>query len=191
MHIAVEGIDGSGKSTLAKLLAGRFNLNYIEKPMQYLLGERGIETYQEVVSSLNAEQGALVKSLFYACGNAFTVKNFKNIVTDRHILSNYFHNSDEENRELFQILIKTLGKPDFTFLLFTDNRIRGQRMIERNPLDPDVKNINNFRSEEFSKMEEFLKNNGFRYAVIDNTTLKPEEVLEKAVIILRDKKILF
>jgi len=188
MIITVEGIDGSGKSTLAKGIAEKIGLEYIEKPMKMILDKGNENNYYRVSNQLNNNESALVRTLFYACGNAYVSENYKEVVIDRYILSNYYHNSNCSNLILFDILIKLIKKPDLTFLLWCNNEVRRKRMVERNHRDPDIDVIEEFNDYEFNKMKDFLEANKFNYMVIDTSNLSKEEALNKMFLKIQEEK---
>lgn len=176
VHIAIEGIDGSGKTTVGIALSEALGYKFISKPMSEIIGE---EVYKNCVPKLNNSQNELVKSLFYACGNAYSLSLNKNIVTDRHLLSNYYHNLGKNNKKLFDTLIEILGKPNLTVLLSCNNLIRKERMINRNPDDQDIKKVFKFNELELQKMKDFLNEYNFNYIEIDTTDLTVEETVKK------------
>ncbi|MGL5625861.1 AAA family ATPase [Cetobacterium sp.] len=174
--IAIEGIDGSGKTTVGTALAEKLGYKFISKPMSEIIGK---EEYKNCVPKLNKNQNELVKSLFYACGNAYSLGLNENIVVDRHLLSNYYHNFGENNKKLFDVLIEILGKPDLTVLLYCKNTIRQKRMIDRNPEDKDIEEVFKFNEVELKKMKDFLNKYKFNYIEIDTTNLTIEETIKK------------
>lgn len=184
-HIAIEGIDGSGKSSVGKKLAEALGYTYISKPMSYLIG---MDRYMECVPEINETQNDLVKTLFYACGNAYAVGLNKNIVTDRHLLSNYYHNKGEKSEELYKVLIEALGKPKLTVLLLCDNEKRKERMVKRNPKDKDIENVFKFNQKNIERMKAFLDKYKFKYIVIDTTFLTVDETVEKIIKELENER---
>jgi thymidylate kinase len=189
VHIAIEGFDGSGKTTLAKDIANTLEFQYIEKPLSHILGK---EDYKKVAKYINSTQDEIIRALFYSCGNFFAINNFEKIVTDRHILSNFFYNYSDKNSEIYEYLNKNLRKPDLTILLYCKNEIRKKRIIERNPDDKDILRVDLFDETDFKRMENFLKKNQYNYTVIDNSNLNRNETLKLSLEIIKNKtKILF
>ena len=124
--------------------------------------------------------------------NFFAINNFEKIVTDRHILSNFFYNYSDKNSEIYEYLNKNLRKPDLTILLYCKNEIRKKRIIERNPDDKDILRVDLFDETDFKRMENFLKKNQYNYTVIDNSNLNRNETLKLSLEIIKNKtKILF
>lgn len=173
IFISIEGIDGSGKTSVGKRLSKDLNIPFVEKPMQNI-----VKDYKEVVSNLNKTHSGLEKILFYGCGNAYVSKNYDSVIVDRYLLSNYFHNNGETNENIFDALVSSLKKPDITFLLYCNNKIRKERMILRNPNDPSIEIADNFTEDEFQKMINFFEKYKFNYFIIDNSNLEIEETVK-------------
>ena len=188
MHIAIEGMDGVGKTTTAKLLAERLNFQFIEKPLHLLLDdEKTCDNYLKLSSYINSQNNIELKALFYGLGNAYLSNQYRDtdIITDRHLVSNYFWNSSNDNYELFDYLIKVCGKPDITILLYSDMLVRENRIKMRNSADCDLYEINKF-PDAYEKMKYFLNRYKFEYYQIDNSNLSIEETVDKIVCILTE-----
>lgn len=178
IFISIEGIDGSGKTSTGKRLAEELKIDFVEKPMQYIMLKDNIKDYQKVVSNLNKNHSEIEKILFYACGNAYISENYDSVIVDRYLVSNYFHNNGENNNHIFNALVSSLKKPDITFLLYCNNEIRKERMILRNPTDPSIEVTDDFTENEFQKMINFLEKYKFNYFIIDNSKLEIEETIK-------------
>ena len=191
MHIAIEGIDGVGKTTLARNLAKRIHFQCIEKHLHSLLdGEDPdcIPNYQKVTKYINNSEDPLLRAWFYALGNIYMREHYKNadIVTDRYFASNYSWNSNEDNVFIFEYLIRCLGKPQITFLLYANENARFNRIRQRNSADPDLRNVNgSFSMQMYQKLKGFLDQYNFHYYSLDTSELTGEETLEKVIEILR------
>ena len=142
MHIAIEGIDGVGKSTAAKNLAERLGFTLVEKPLHFLFDKDGNEdNYIRIRDEVNKSKNKKFTGWFYGLGNIFLYEHFKNenIITDRHILSNYCWSGDESTDYIFDSIYQTTGAPDFTFLIVASQEAVEKRLKKRNPSDPDLK----------------------------------------------------
>lgn len=184
MHIAIEGMDGVGKTSVAKSVAEKLGYQFVEKPLHMLLDEKGrIRNYIKVSSYINSQENIDLKAWFYGLGNIFLVSEFKDkdIITDRHLVSNYFWNSTENNDELFKYLIKITGKPDLTILIYATPEVRRNRILKRNAGDPDAQEVNRYTSA-YDKMEKFLKSNNMNYVIIDSSKLNLEKVVEVVIL---------
>ena len=100
MIIAIEGMDGSGKTSISKIVADKIGYNYLDKPMKNYLNitEEEYENLCQKIYMLNDD----LKALFFGFGNLLAIKTSKqNIIMDKHILSTYFWNGTDENKDLF------------------------------------------------------------------------------------------
>ena len=91
-HLSIEGMDGVGKTTICALVAEKLNYIFVEKPLHYLLDDNGeITQYQKVAERVNRNPDRVFTAWYYGLNNIYLYKKFydSNIVTDRHIVSNY------------------------------------------------------------------------------------------------------
>lgn len=184
MHIAIEGMDGVGKTTVAKKLADKLNYIIVEKPLHYLFdNETEISNYLKYRDFINEQtDNDALRAWFYGLGNIFLYHQFKNenIITDRHLLSNYYWCGGEKTECIFQCLIELIGKPDFTILLYASPEEGARRITARDPQDPDVRKTKLYINAR-NKMEDFLLKNDMEHLMIDTTNITADEVV---VIIL-------
>ncbi len=178
MHIAIEGIDGVGKSTISKRVAEILGFTYVEKPLHHLFDEGdSFENYLRIRDKVNNITDRLFTSWFYGLGNIYTCMKYKgkNIVTDRHLLSNYSWSGTPESEAVFDLLVKTIGCPDFTFILYAAPEIVKKRISNRNINDTDI-NKTIFIPELYKKMEKFCIKHNMPFMIIqtDNLTLDEE-----------------
>ena len=187
MHIAIEGIDGVGKSTAAEELARALNFRLIEKPLQYLFDEEGSDqNYLRIRDQVNANPNKRFTGWFYGLGNIYLYERFKdeNIITDRHILSNYCWSGSEESEYIFDAIYRTIGAPDFTFLIYASPEAVEKRLRNRDLNDPDLRKVKEIPSA-YKRMEYFLKKYEMPSLVIDTTDLSEKDVLD---LMLRELK---
>lgn len=93
---------------------------------------------------------------------------------------------------LHQELIKLCGEPDLTVLLKASVSTRMSRIHNRNGQDKDLSNCAMY-DDGYDKMEQFLKNSGFNYIVIDTEHLSPEEIADiviKNIDLNKQKKLI-
>ena len=191
MHIAIEGIDGVGKTTLAKNLAEKIGFQCIEKHLHALLDGEDMEQipqYLKVTQYINHSEDALLRAWFYALGNIYMKEHYKStdIVTDRYFASNYSWNGNTENEFIFDFLIRKLGKPQITFLLYADENARKNRILKRNSADPDLANFHgDFSLRMYHKLDSFLKRYDFNYFPLDTSNCSGEETLALVMQILQ------
>ncbi len=179
MHIAIEGVDGVGKTTICKMLAEKLNFKFIEKPLHYLLdSENKFQNYLRIRDYVNVQENKIFTSWFYGLGNIFLYHKFKdeNIITDRHLVSNYFWSGDETSQPVFDCIIGLIGKPDYTFLLYANEEEIIRRLKKRDIDNSDIKKVQ-LNKEALTKMKKFLSDYDMKHHFIDSTELDKEEVL--------------
>lgn len=178
-HISIEGMDGVGKSTTCQLLAEKLGYKFIEKPLHYLFDDDGtIEKYQQIAKKVNANPNRNFTSMFYALGSIYMYEMFQNenIVTDRHLASNYAWSGTSYNKDVYDLTVNKIGKPKLTIILYSPTEIIIQRLKKRNVNDKDILRVS--KSEEiYAKMIDFCKVYDFPYIIIDTSKLEPNQVV--------------
>ena len=181
-HISIEGMDGVGKSTTCKLLAEKLGYTFIEKPLHFLFdkSEANFNEYIRIRDKVNDNPNRVFTSWFYGLGSIYMYEKFKNdnIVTDRHFASNYAWSGTDDNSEVYDLLIKKLGVPKLTIILYCSSEVIVERLKSRNKNDKDIikaKNSENI----YSKMIDFCEAKGLPFIVIDTSALSPNEVVDK------------
>lgn len=185
MHIAIEGLDGVGKTSTAKKLAELLRFELVEKPLHLVTDENGdLQNYLAITSKINSIDNHALQAHFYAAGNILTsmIARQKNIVTDRHLVSNYYNNATVHNLSMFDELIAECGCPHFTFVLYANAEIRRQRIIRRNPQDADIRGKCASNSD-YEKIRQFFERYDMPHKIIDTSSLSLEKVVN---IIFRD-----
>ena len=181
-HISIEGMDGVGKSTTCKLLSERLGYKFVEKPLHYLFDESEdkFDEYIRIRDQVNANPNRVFTSWFYGLGSIYMYEMFKdeNIVTDRHFASNYAWSGSDNNGEVYDLLIQKLGKPKLTVILYSPSETIVNRLISRDVNDSDI--VKARKSENiYRRMIDFCKMKELPYLVIDTSSLKPKEVVDK------------
>jgi thymidylate kinase len=192
MHIAIEGVDGVGKTTICKMLAEKLNFKFVEKPLHYLFdSDDSFQNYYRIRDYINVQENKIFTSWFYGLGNIFLYHKFKdeNIITDRHLVSNYFWSGDELSKPVFDCLTELIGKPDYTFLLYANEEEVTKRLKKRNRNDSDIKKVR-LNRKALTKMTNFLLNYKMKYQIIDSTYLDQEEVLNTIIEHLTNEKLI-
>ena len=180
IHIAIEGMDGVGKTTVCKLLASKTGYTFITKPLHYLLDLEenvGWPVYFRVRNMVNNSSNRDFSAWFYGLSNIYLYEKFKNqnIITDRHIVSNYCWSGNQVNMDIYDLIIKKIGFPTLTVILYADEDTIRDRLIKRNSDDKDLKRISK-TEKVYEKMIGFCELKHFPYVVIDTSKLSPEQI---------------
>ena len=179
-HIAIEGMDGVGKTTTCKLLAERLGYKFIEKNLRFLFDENDeFDNYFKIRDKVNANPDRLFTSWFYGLGNIYLYTMFKdeNIITDRHLLSNYAWSGTDDNTEVYDLLVKKLGFPDLTVILYADETAIFNRLRSRDEYDSDLDKVKKAK-EKYEKMVFFCEKYKMPYMVVDTSNLTPDQTVE-------------
>ena len=179
-HIAIEGMDGVGKTTTCKLLAERLGYKFIEKNLRFLFDENNeFDNYFRIRDKVNANPDRLFTSWFYGLGNIYLYTMFKdeNIITDRHFLSNYAWSGTDDNTEVYDLLVKKLGFPDLTVILYADETAIFNRLRSRDENDSDLDKVKKAK-EKYEKMVFFCEKYKMPYMVVDTSNLTPDQTVE-------------
>ena len=129
---------------------------------------------------MNANENRVFTSWFYGLGSIYMYELFKNhnIVTDRHFASNYAWSGAEDNVEIYDLLVKKLGAPKLTVILYASSEVIISRLKKRNKNDSDIEKAR--KSEMiYTKMIEFCKKYEMPFIIIDSSNLSPEQVVDK------------
>lgn len=81
----------------------------------------------------------------------------ENIITDRHFLSNYAWSGTDDNTEVYDLLVKKLGFPDLTVILYADETAIFNRLRSRDENDSDLDKVKKAKAK-YEKMVFFAKN---------------------------------
>lgn len=184
IHISIEGMDGVGKSTVCNMLAQKLNYKFVEKPLHYLFDEEegNFTNYIKIRNKVNANPNRDFTALFYGLGSMYMYEKFKdqNIITDRHLVSNYAWSGNGQNDDVYDFLIKKLGKPALIVILYAPSTVIEKRLVSRCKTDSDLKKVG--QSEQiYKKMIDFCMKKGLPHLVIDTSNLTPEEITEKII----------
>lgn len=180
MHIAIEGIDGVGKTTAARELAKRLGFTLVEKPLHFLFDENGNEeNYIRIRDEVNLNKDKRFTGWFYGLGNIYLYQKFKgqNIITDRHILSNYCWSGAPESDYVFDAIYKTTGAPDFTFIIYASQEAVRNRLMKRDLQDSDLKKVE-YIPTAYKKMTEVMERYDMPGMVLDTTNMDEKQVID-------------
>lgn len=195
MIIAVEGMDGCGKSSVAKALAKKLKYEYCAFPNKSFF-EMDNAQYKKLCRKVYNLEDSYCKALFFGFGNIIATKNIKDgVVIDRHLLSNYFWNGTNESEIIFEMLLKLIGSPDLTIILYAGNQERMNRIYQRNPNDLDLTDPEKMVFG-YDKMISFASKYSLPFIIINtekydlNKTIKICECLIKKVKLLNKEQVL-
>lgn len=189
MVVAVEGMDGVGKTTICNYIKEKYGFIYVEKPTKYLFENKdGSINYCKFKKKLEKvyKMDDKSRSIFFGKGNLLAIKRFKNknIVLDRHLVSNYYWNGNDDLKLYFINLIKLCGKPDITIYLYASPAVRYERLKVRDSNDLDLSDSTVF-DDGFEKCVNFLNEFDFKYKVIDTNNLKIHQVFNEVDRIMK------
>lgn len=192
MIIAIEGMDGVGKTTICKYIEEKLNFIYIDKPTKYLFEDnQGKIDYEKFYQTLDEiyKLDEESRTIFFGKGNIIAVTKYpeKDIVIDRHLVSNYYWNGNKELYNYYDDLIKKCGKPDITIYLYASPEVRYQRLKERNSNDIDLYDLSVFEDEK-EKVLEFLNDFNLEYKIIDTNNKSIKDVCNEVENIIKIKK---
>lgn len=179
-HISIEGMDGVGKTTICKMLANKLGYKFIEKNLHYLFDEdEKFDNYIKIRDKVNANKDRIFTSWFYGLGNIYLYTMFKNenIITDRHFLSNYAWSGTQDNVEVYDLLVKKLGYPDLTVILYANEKAILTRLKNRDKNDTDI-GKEKLSKEKYEKMIFFAEKYNIPYMLIDTSDKTPDEIVE-------------
>ena len=181
-HISIEGMDGVGKSTTCKLLAEKLGYEFVEKPLHYLLDDNDDEIfqYQKVAKRVNSNPNRTFTAWYYGLNNIYLYEKFKdkNIVTDRHIVSNYCWSGSKDNGDIYNLILKKIGKPKLTVILYAKPEVIMARLKKRDINDSDLVKVE--KSEKaYERMIYFCETKKLNYMVIDTSNKNVDEVVNE------------
>ncbi|MDE6407881.1 MAG: AAA family ATPase, partial [Anaeroplasmataceae bacterium] len=180
-HIAIEGMDGVGKSTICKLLAKKTNYKFVEKALHYLYEEEDkINVYQNVATKVNASPNRNFTAWYYGLNNLYTYEKFKdcNIITDRHIVSNYCWSGTDYNLDIYDLIIKKIGLPTVTIILYAHPEEIKKRLMKRNKYDSDLTKLHQ-SEDKYQKMISFCEKYNMPYFIIDSSYKTPNRIVQE------------
>ncbi len=181
-HLSIEGMDGVGKTTICKLLAENLNYTFVEKPLHFLLddNEDEITRYQAVAKRVNSNPNRNFTAWYYGLNNIYLYEKFKDqdIVTDRHIVSNYCWSGTNYNKDIYNLILKKIGKPALTVILYAKKETILSRLKKRDLNDSDIVKVE--KSEKaYERMIYFCELKKLNYIVVDTTDKKPETIVSE------------
>ena len=100
-----------------------------------------------------------------------------NIVTDRHLASNYAWSGTDYNKDVFDFAVKKLGAPKLSVIIYSPPQLIIDRLWKRNKDDKGIKRAP--ESERiYARMIEFCKPYYFPYVVINTSKMNPNQTVD-------------
>ena len=199
MKIAIEGMDGVGKTTIAQELAKRNNYTYIGNAIHQLFGITDKDSsYYKMFQSKEDEiflrsGNDIIRAWLCSLGNIYTATQVKDkdIIVDRHILSNFQQNGTRENIKIYQTLIELIGIPDMSVIVYASPEVRLERIYNRNKEDKDLRD-KSIITDEYNKMIKFAEKFKMPYIVINTERKSIENIIQEIEekVIKRNQEVL-
>ncbi|MBO4532860.1 MAG: deoxynucleoside kinase [Treponema sp.] len=192
MHIAIEGMDGVGKTTVCRILAQKLGFTFVEKPLHYIFDDspQSVEQYQKIARRVNESPDRDFTAWFYGLNNLFLHSKFKgqNIITDRHIVSNYCWSGAGCNSDIYDLLIKKIGMPDYTIILYADPQAIEYRLKQRDENDPNLSKLA-LSELAYARMISFCREKKFPFTVVDTSDNNSPEQIANLIVYQLNKLI--
>ncbi len=183
IHISIEGMDGVGKTSTSKLVAEKIGFTFVEKPLHYIVDEGDDTTnYRKIANAVNSDEDRNFTAWYYGLNNIYVYDRFKNqnIVTDRHVVSNYAWSGTDYNGDIYDLILKKIGAPTLTVILYSDTDSIIRRLRQRDPDDKDIERaIDSERI--YSRMIDFCKRRNLPYVIVDSSKLTLEETANEII----------
>lgn len=180
IHIAIEGMDGVGKSTVCRILSERTGFKNIDKPLRFLFDDEGdYAEYIRIRDKVNAHPERVFTSWFYGLSATYLYAEHKddNIITDRHLVSNFIWSGEPESYEVFDALVEILGCPDFTVILKASKDTILERLNSRDVRDSDIPKAAK-TDYVYSKVDLFFQRYPMPHIEIVTDDLTPEQICD-------------
>lgn len=178
MVIAIEGMDGVGKTMVSMHVHEKYGFEYISKPLNNFYGSHSDDKeMMDAARKIYEVESSALRSWYIGLGNIYAIKmnSDRNIVIDRHFVSNYYWNGDANSDPVFRALIETCGKPDLTIILYASVQERMNRIRKRNNSDPDLFDPEKY-DDGLNKMLDFVEKFDIPYVLINTENKSLDEV---------------
>ena len=179
--IEIEGMDGVGKTTISERLAALTGFETVNHPLQHLINlPNGFELLVHIEKNVCRSDNKVFTSWFYGLSNIFLCEYFKdkNIIIDRHLLSNFCWSGSAENEFVYDAIHRAIGAPQYTVLLYASPEKTIERMKKRDLNDKDLKKVSHIDIG-FAKMRYIMAKYNMPGVIIDTSDLEIDEVVDQ------------
>lgn len=189
MKIVIEGMDGVGKSSVAKILAEKIGAKYVDGLMKGFLKESGlsdedINVVKHAIDISTDNENSIIRTWMYGFANVFNLLHYEeDLVIDRHCLTTYFYNGDDESKDIYKFMQTIAGKPDLIIILRASEETRRQRICGRDVNDSDLLSEKKmcYGYDEIESAAKYLELN---YAIVDTDDKDMNQVIDEIIEIL-------
>ncbi|GAA5414307.1 dTMP kinase [Ureaplasma ceti] len=192
-HISIEGMDGVGKTTICNLLQQQLQWSFVEQPLHLLFDEsdNNRTIYKKIRDEINKNPNRNLSAWFYGLGSLYMYDRYKdtNIITDRHLASNYAWGGETCNLDIFSLLLHKIPVPNLTVILRAQQSTIEKRLLNRNRQDSDLSKTEK-TNYIYQKMEAFCKDFQLPYIIIDTDELTPEQIVHQIIACLKEREII-
>lgn len=181
MKIVIEGMDGVGKSTVCHRLAEELKFKYVDGILHSFFKDLGyknseIKDLDFSISQFAELDNSIIRTWFFGFANIFNLLYYdENLIIDRHCLTTYFWNADENSKHIYRFMQELTGKPDLVIILFASPEVRYKRLYGRNKNDADLQDVRKM-TYGYDKFIEGASYLGLNYSVINTDELSEDEV---------------
>lgn len=144
MKLVIEGMDGVGKSTIAKRVADTYHMKYVDGLLKTHFEDKGfsqdeIAAIVKGIESFYDHKDSRIRTWIMGFANIFNLLNYPgDVVIDRHCLTTFFYNGDDQSKPLYKVMQQVAGKPDLIIILTANPETRIQRLKHRDAADRDL-----------------------------------------------------
>lgn len=190
MKIVIEGMDGVGKSTVAKEIARRIGAKYVDGLLVGFLQENGmssseIDSVRKAIELCSENENSIIRTWLYGFANLFNLMHYDtDLVIDRHCLTTFYYNGDENSMKIYRMMQELSGKPDIVILLRASEQTRRARITARNCLDSDLGNPRKMVYG-YDEMENAAKLLNLSYRIVDTDDKDISQVVDEVLNIIR------
>ncbi len=175
MKVVIDGMDGSGKSTVASILSTETGYEHFTQKLVDKLGMNN-DLYRKIVKYVRGSDNRFLSAMFYGFKCMLDLDDKSDSIIERGILSVYYFEHEHASENVFNNLIDECNViPDLTFLLYASPEKRMNRIRERNPNDPDLKDSEAI-TDGYQIMLDFAKKHNVPYVGINTENRSSKEV---------------